>query len=126
MWWLPATAERERSPRKAVPLWADPGAVVARSTFRTTFVLTPGGVVPLAPADPKRIAIGFGMARTFVIGTVAVGPLNEPARGGWVVDPNDQPLWFDLFTYGAIVAADWFADGTGSGELTVYELYILD
>lgn len=114
-----------RSP--AVPAWSDPKLVMATGAFRAQTVTVPASTLTrAAPDDPKRIAIGFKVAR-LPSRVVSVGPIGEAQRFGTSINSGSALLWYDLFTYGAMVCLGWELWPDESGEfgadVRVYEIY---
>lgn len=107
------------------PPWADPRLMMALTGVRITPVspaVAPGELI--APADPKRVAIGF-MWNVAV--DIRVGPTTDPDNHGWVLfsatSPRDK--WFDYLTYGALVNLAWFMGPIAGATVNVVEIYRL-
>jgi len=77
----------------------------------------------VAPADPRRIALGFSVGN---VGGMLVAPHPRPEQTGWLASGLDAPrvLWFSLLDHGAMVCEAWYAVES-TAKLGVYEVYRL-
>lgn len=120
---LPRTAAK--APAPGAPSWIDPRAIMAQCAVKMKTIV-PDVAAPseLAPADPKRVAIGF-LAHTGNVLRVGVG--ENVAIHHWVIPDQAQPAetWFSLFDYGPLVNLAWSTPGTAGADVLVIEVYRL-
>lgn len=116
-------AARPDKPIQAgIPAWMNARYALVSSYARTSDVISiPPDTGYVVPGDPERFALGFKVARDSA-NVVYFGPFDEIVRFGWRADNNTEWLWFDLFTYGAIVSAPWQVANAGSIPVRVIEL----
>lgn len=106
------------------PVWADPGFILSTNEFNTRTIDTSGGgIVKLAPNNPKRWAIGFLPIAGSQSGAF-VGPWPDVTQFGWPIGGAGGILWFDLFTYGPMIAYEWYFFGSLTSKVRVIEVEI--
>lgn len=111
------------SPIGDIELWVKPETVLALSSYRSTTVDIAGGAPTLVVrGDPKRIGIGFTYGSTAAF-SFAVGPSSRPDLTGFIQPSQASNLWFNLFTHGPLVCADWYAFSSGMLSVTAWEWY---
>lgn len=113
------------TPAAGAPAWVDPRAIMAQTAVRVTAVTTDmAGPGLLVAADPKRVALGFGIGGG---GTVYVGPIADPNVGGFGVNniAGNGFLWFTIFEHGPLVNLAWNNSAYAGGVIHVYEVYRL-
>lgn len=111
------------SPGSIVPAWADPLALMMACAVRFTRVpIDPSNVTVLAPADPKRVCIGFTGEGS---GNLYIGPLANPQHGGWQlpIPTTTDVLWFTLLQHGPLVNLEWNSQGSSQHTIYVWEVY---
>lgn len=111
--------------RPEAPAWADPRALMAVSAWRYTPTPVTNGVLSVVcVADSKRIALGFVIDPSGGANG-RVRPQGLPEWWGWSLNTPAEPIWFDLFTYGAIVNEAWVITPNNNSTVGVVELYRL-
>lgn len=113
------------TPPAGPPPWADPRLLMAATAVKTTFfnqvVLTS---LQVAPADPKRVALGFIPSSNVVV-NLRVTPVGDPGFYGFKIATGATTLWFDLFTYGVLVNQAWNCNQNNPLQMYVVEVYRL-
>lgn len=112
-------------PMPVAPAWADPRLSMAVSAMRFKTVALPfGTAVQILRADPMRIAWGCTQG-TNPSATFGVAPVPDAQNSGFPVTSQVGWIWFDLFTFGPLVNADWFGYSGSGITIAVYEVYLL-
>lgn len=121
----PPYLRAETRPQVPAPAWADPRALMlATAVRRTPFETVMGVPVVIAPADPKRVAIGL-LRRTTENYEMVLNPGGDVTAYAWTIGPAPGPVWFDLFTFGALVCEQWNATSGAQALFEVVEIYRL-
>lgn len=106
------------------PVWADPGFILSTNDVKTTDfdgVMSPVRV--LAPANPKRWALGFLAASGTAVGW-RVGPWNDPSIFGVLISTGNDVKWFTLFDFGPLVSLEWYGYPDNSSKIRVIEIEV--
>ena len=106
------------------PTWADPGFVLSTNVFKITDYALLGSIPTLvAPNNPKRWGIGFCL---FSGGPNAlqVGPWPDMAVAGMSPPSGQTYLWYNIFTFGPMVAFEWYALLSFGATLRVMEVTV--
>lgn len=111
----------------AAPAWADPRAVMSGSAYRVTVFVNEGPLnsdLPILPADPKRIAVGFCCGSS---GSAYVATTPDPLLTGWAVTGagGASIIWFTLFEHGPMVNVEWLAYCPVGDRIAIHEVYRL-
>ena len=117
---LPKITQLERLLRR--PSWADPAFMVYTSELVTTPVDLAGVTIEvIAPANPRRWAIGFQLSLTGAV-AVAVSWSNRPDLVGQQLTARIQDNYFTIFNHGPMVTNEWYAFSAGPDTIQMTEL----
>ena len=106
------------------PTWADPQYLRATTSYRATpITLTANGTQIVAPANPRRWAIGWSAGAT-PLASVYLAPHAAPDSGPLVVLAALSIHWLTLLTHGAAVLDQWYASGQLGAIIYLHELLI--